>query len=81
MLRAALAEETENRTVLIVAQRISTIMHAEKIVVLEAGRIVGQGRHEDLLVTSPVYREIAASQLSEAELAMAGAPDAGGPQA
>lgn len=78
MLRAALAEETQNRTVLIVAQRISTIMHAEKIVVLEDGRIVGQGRHEDLLLTSPVYREIAASQLSEAELAMSGTPDAGG---
>ncbi|CAN5516639.1 ABC transporter ATP-binding protein [soil metagenome] len=78
MLRAALAQETQNRTVLIVAQRISTIMHAEKIVVLESGRIVGQGRHEDLLLSSPVYREIAASQLSEAELAMAGTPDTGG---
>lgn len=72
MLRAALARETENRTVLIVAQRISTIMQAEKIVVLDAGRVVGQGRHEELLRTCSVYREIAASQLSEAELATAG---------
>jgi ATP-binding cassette subfamily B protein len=68
MLRAALAEESEGRTVLIVAQRISTVMQAEKIVVLDAGRVVGQGRHEELLRTCPVYREIAASQLSEAEL-------------
>jgi ATP-binding cassette subfamily B protein len=72
MLRAALAEETENRTVLIVAQRVSTIMQADTIVVLDDGRVVGQGRHEELLRTSPVYREIAASQLSEAELATAG---------
>lgn len=71
MLRAALSRETENKTVLIVAQRISTIMHAEKIVVLDAGSVVGQGRHENLLKTCEVYREIAASQLSEAELAMA----------
>jgi ATP-binding cassette, subfamily B, multidrug efflux pump len=71
MLRAALNREIENKTVLIVAQRISTIMHAEKIVVLEAGKIVGQGRHADLLRTCSVYREIAASQLSESELATA----------
>ena len=71
MLRAALSQETQNKTVLIVAQRISTIMHAEKIVVLDSGRIVGQGRHQELLNTCEVYREIAASQLSEAELAMA----------
>lgn len=76
MLRAALSHETQNKTVLIVAQRISTIMHAEKIVVLDAGRIVGQGRHEELLRTCPVYHEIAASQLSEAELAMADADSA-----
>lgn len=71
MLRAALNREIEHKTVLIVAQRISTIMHAEKIVVLEAGKIVGQGRHAELLRTCAVYREIAASQLSEAELATA----------
>jgi ATP-binding cassette subfamily B protein len=72
LLRAALAGETADKTVLIVAQRISTIMHAEKIIVLDAGRIVGQGRHEELLRTNEVYREIAASQLSEAELAASG---------
>jgi ATP-binding cassette subfamily B protein len=71
MLRAALNREIEHKTVLIVAQRISTIMHAEKIIVLDDGRIVGQGRHTDLLRTCEVYREIAASQLSEAELATA----------
>jgi ATP-binding cassette subfamily B protein len=68
MLRAALSRETQDKTVLIVAQRISTIMHAEKIVVIDAGRIVGQGRHHELLRTCEVYRQIAASQLSEAEL-------------
>jgi ATP-binding cassette subfamily B multidrug efflux pump len=71
-LRAALGRETENRTVLIVAQRISTIMQAENIVVLDSGQIVGQGRHEDLLLTCPAYHEIAASQLSESELAITG---------
>jgi len=54
-----------------VAQRISTIIQAEKIVVLEAGSIVGQGTHSELLRTCAVYREIASSQLSEAELARA----------
>jgi ATP-binding cassette subfamily B multidrug efflux pump len=73
MLRTALAEETEDRTVLIVAQRVSTIMRADTIVVLDDGRVVAQGRHGELLRTSPVYREIAASQLSEAELATTGA--------
>jgi ATP-binding cassette subfamily B multidrug efflux pump len=72
LLRAALAEVTANRTVLIVAQRVSTIMGADKIVVLDNGKIVGQGRHEELLRSSSVYRQIAASQLSEAELATAG---------
>lgn len=72
-LRAALSEETEQRSVLIVAQRVSTIMAADKIVVLDNGRIVGQGRHHELLRTCPVYQEIAASQLSAAELAGAGA--------
>lgn len=81
MLRAALARETADRTVLIVSQRISTVMHADKIVVLDAGRVAGQGRHEELLRTSPVYREIAASQLSEAELAGVGANGDGAPGA
>ncbi len=68
-LRAALAKEIKNKTVLIVAQRISTIRLAEKIVVLDNGKIVGEGTHRDLLKTSQVYREIAASQLSPEELA------------
>ncbi|MGD9714031.1 MAG: ABC transporter ATP-binding protein [Thermomicrobiales bacterium] len=68
-LRAALAEETANSTVLIVAQRVNTIMHAEKIVVIDAGRIAGVGSHRELLRSCPVYKEIAASQLSEKELA------------
>ncbi len=68
-LRDALGDETKNATVLIVAQRISTIMNAEKIVVLDEGRVVGIGRHRELMKTSLVYREIASSQLSEEELA------------
>lgn len=67
-LRKALEKETSNKTVLIVAQRISSIMYAEKIIVLEAGKIVGQGTHDELLRTCEVYREIASSQLSEEEL-------------
>jgi ATP-binding cassette subfamily B protein len=67
-LRQALKVATENKTVLIVAQRISTIMNADKIIVLEEGRIVGQGTHNELMDSCPVYREIAISQLSEAEL-------------
>lgn len=70
-LRQALKNETRGKTVIIVAQRISTIMNAEKIIVLDNGKIVGQGRHSDLLQTSAVYREIASSQLSEKELAQA----------
>lgn len=68
-VRAALAKETKRKTVIIVAQRISTIMHAEKIIVLDEGEIVGMGRHDELVKTCEVYREIASSQLSEAELA------------
>ena len=68
-LRHALASETKGKTVLIVAQRISTIMNAEKIVVLDAGKVVAQGTHHDLMQSSPVYHEIASSQLSEKELA------------
>ncbi len=68
-LRAALDKAVTGATVLIVTQRVSTIMSADKIVVLDEGRLVGIGRHQDLLQTCPVYREIAASQLSEEELA------------
>jgi ATP-binding cassette subfamily B protein len=70
MLRAALQKETVDKTVLIVAQRIGTIMHADNIIVLDEGRIVGQGQHETLLRTCSVYREIASSQLSDEELAL-----------
>ncbi len=68
-LRKALKGYTENATVLIVAQRVSTIMHAEQIVVLDEGRVAGIGTHEELLQTCPTYREIAESQLSKEELA------------
>jgi ATP-binding cassette subfamily B multidrug efflux pump len=68
LLRDALKTETKGKTVIIVAQRISTIMNAEKILVLDNGKIVGEGTHKSLLRTSPVYLEIASSQLSEQEL-------------
>ena len=67
-LRRALREKTADSTVLIVAQRISTILHAEQILVLDDGQIVGKGTHEELLRNCEVYRQIAASQLSEEEL-------------
>lgn len=67
-LRATLKKEVDN-TVIIVAQRISTIKTAERIIVLDEGRIVGQGTHEELMNTCSVYREIASSQLSKEELA------------
>ena len=67
-LREALAEKTENKTVIIVAQRISTILNADKIIVLEEGKIVGQGTHEELMKNNETYRQIALSQLSEDEL-------------
>jgi len=67
-LRQALAAATKNKTVLIVAQRISTIMDADKIIVLDEGRVVGQGTHRELLKSCLVYHEIASSQLSEEEL-------------
>ena len=69
-LRKALAKEIRDRTVLIVAQRISTIMNAENIIVLDEGRIVGMGTHKELLKSCEVYRQIALSQLSEEELAL-----------
>jgi ATP-binding cassette subfamily B protein len=67
-LRRALKEYTGNSTVLIVAQRINTIMHAEQIIVLDHGRVVGKGTHNELLKTCATYQEIASSQLSEEEL-------------
>lgn len=67
-LRKALSEKTENATVIIVAQRISTILHADQILVLDEGQIVGMGTHEKLLESCDTYYEIASSQLSEAEL-------------
>lgn len=68
LLRHALAEKTSNATKLIVAQRIGTIIDADQIFVMDSGRVVGHGRHADLLKTCEVYREIAESQLSEEEL-------------
>ena len=67
-LRLALAKETKHKTVLIVGQRINTIMNADKIIVLDEGKIVGQGTHQELMKNCQVYQEIAASQLSEDEL-------------
>jgi ATP-binding cassette subfamily B protein len=68
-LRAALKKKVDGATVLLVAQRIGTVMDADRIIVLEEGRVAGSGTHAELLKTCPVYREIAASQLSEEELA------------
>ncbi|MDD5794113.1 MAG: ABC transporter ATP-binding protein [Clostridiales bacterium] len=67
-LRKALNKETGNSTVLIVAQRISTILHADQIIVLDEGKIVGKGTHKELLKNCEVYKEIASSQLSKEEL-------------
>ena len=68
-LRAALRSETKEATVLIVAQRVSTIMHADRIIVLDEGQIVGVGPHDDLMVSCEPYREIVDSQLGEAAVA------------
>lgn len=68
-LRAALRRDTAQATVVIVAQRVSTVMDADQIIVLDEGRIVGKGRHQELLKSCAVYREIVASQLVEEELA------------
>lgn len=68
-LRSALARETGDAAVILVAQRVSTIMNAEQILVLEAGRMVGRGTHKELLENCDVYREIVRSQLSENEIA------------
>ncbi len=67
-LRNALAKETKNKTVIIVAQRISTILNADQIIVLEEGKMVGKGTHEELMKSCEPYREIALSQLGEEEL-------------
>ena len=67
-LRSALAKETKHKTVVIVGQRINTIMNADKIIVLDEGKIVGQGTHQELMKNCEVYQEIAASQLSEDDL-------------
>ncbi|MCL2351657.1 MAG: ABC transporter ATP-binding protein/permease [Firmicutes bacterium] len=69
MLRKALKEHTADATVIIVAQRVGTIMNAERILVMDEGRIVGQGTHKELMKNCPEYIEIAMSQLSEEELA------------
>nr|WP_153830358.1 multidrug efflux ABC transporter subunit EfrA [Enterococcus mundtii] len=68
-LRARLKKETTESTVLIVAQRVGTIMHADKIIVLNEGEVVGMGTHRELLENCPIYYDIAASQLSKEELA------------
>ena len=67
-LREALSEKTKDKTVIIVAQRIGTILNADQIIVLEEGKVVGKGTHEELMKTSEVYKQIALSQLSEKEL-------------
>ena len=66
-LRKALAKKTKDAAVLIIAQRVSTIQHADQIVVLNEGQMVGLGKHEELLQTCPVYREIYESQTKEAQ--------------
>lgn len=67
-LRAALEKQTTNKTVIIVAQRISTVLNADQIIVLEEGRIVGKGTHKELMENNETYRQIALSQLSKEEL-------------
>lgn len=67
-LRKALHDKVKDATVIIVAQRISTILHADQILVLDNGTIVGKGTHEELLESCEAYKEIAKSQLSEKEL-------------
>lgn len=68
-LRAALNKEIDNATVLIVAQRVGTVMDADRIIVLDEGKVVGIGKHRELLSSCPVYHEIVSSQLSEEEIA------------
>ena len=66
--RARLRENMGGATMLIVAQRVSTILHAQQIIVLDQGKMVGKGTHKELLQTCPEYREIAESQLQKEEL-------------
>ena len=68
VLRKALHEKIEDATIIIVAQRISTILHAEQIIVLDDGKVAGIGTHKELLKNCETYYQIAASQLSEKEL-------------
>ena len=68
ILRSRLKEVTQNATVLIVAQRVGTIMDADQIIVLDKGEIVGRGTHEELLQQNDIYREIANSQLNSQSL-------------
>ena len=72
-LRRALSEQVKDAAVIIVAQRISTILHARQIIVLDEGKVAGIGTHEELMASCPTYQEIARSQLSEAELGGVGA--------
>ena len=72
-LRRALSQQVKDAAVIIVAQRISTILHAQQIIVLDEGKVAGIGTHEELMASCPTYQEIARSQLSEAELGGAGA--------
>ena len=67
-LREALKEKTEGKTVIIIAQRISTILDADQIIVLDEGKIVGKGTHKELMESNEVYQQIALSQLSKEEL-------------
>ena len=69
-VRRALGEEAAGATVIVVAQRISTVMHADEILVLDEGHVVGRGTHEELLRSCPEYLEIAQSQLSAEELGL-----------
>ncbi len=80
-LRKALAEQVADSTVIIVAQRISTILHADKIIVLDEGRIAGMGTHEELLKNCEIYEQIASSQLSESELKRGKTADNSGKEA
>ena len=76
-LRAALARETADATVVIVAQRVATIRDADRIIVLDEGRVVGSGRHHELMADNETYREIVLSQLTEAEAALWPGPEDG----
>ncbi len=67
MIRESLNKNLNKSTILIVAQRVSSIMHADKIVVLDEGKIVGIGKHNELMQNCPIYKEIALSQLTEEE--------------